>query len=140
MALGLPLTTQGQLNRVLTQVTVTDFPVLQVGAQNMSKAQAVMTFEGSFNQQIGTATGVINSPEPFVMANLVVSLLRPQPLAAAWLAQAQNNVVLGTVNVYTDSPAFGPITLANCSIMDIDPGTFDGADPTVKVTIKGAYY
>jgi hypothetical protein len=135
-----PLTAQGNLNRVRTHIVVPDQPQLNATAPYMGKSLAVLTLEGPFVAQIETATGIVNSPLPFVMAQLVVSLLRSQSLAALWLAQAQSASMLGSVVAYADSINFPPITLANCSITDIEPGAYDGVDPSVKVTIKGVFY
>jgi len=138
--LGNPLIQQGQLNRVLTHVIVPSFPQLTVTAPYMSKSLAVLTFDGPFVDQIGTATGVVNSPMPYVMAQIVVNLLRSQSVSALWIAQAQLQSVIGSIVAYPDSTVFPPITLANCSLIEIDPGAFDGVDPTVKMTVKGVYY
>ena len=135
-----PLVQQGLLNRVLTNVIVTSFPQLSVTAPFMSKSLAQLTFEGAAVDQIGTATGVVNSPMPYIMAQVVVNLLRSQPIAALYFAQWQARAVLGSVIVYPDSTVLGPFTLANCSLLDLDPGAFDGQDPTCKATIKGVYY
>ena len=135
-----PLTVQGSLNRILVHTIIPSNPQLTVTAPYMSKTLAVLTFDGPFVNQIGTATGLVNSPEPYVMSQLVISLLRSQPLSALWVAQVQLQSMIGSVVVYSDSCVFPEITLANCSITDIDPGSYDGNDPTVKVTVKGVFY
>jgi hypothetical protein len=135
-----PLTQQGLLNRVLTNVVVTSYPQLSVTAPFMSKSLAHLTFEGAAVDQIGTATGVVNSPMPYVLGQVVINLLRSQPIAALYFAQWQAKAVLGTVIVYPDSTALGPFTLSNCSLLDLDPGAFDGQDATTKATLKGVYY
>jgi hypothetical protein len=135
-----PLVTQGNLNRVATHVVVASYPGLSVNAGYMGKSLAVVTLEGPFTDQIETATGIVNSPKPFVMAQIVVSLLRSQIVASSWIAQAQAGTYLGTVVAYPDSNVFPPIALTNASIIDIDPGAFDGMDPTTKATVKGTFY
>lgn len=135
-----PLTSQGNLNRVATHIVVPSFPALQVQPGYMAKSQAVVTFDGPFVQQIGSATGVVNSPEPYVMAQVVISLLRSQSLANLWIVQCTTNATIGTVECYADSTTMQPIQLSNCSIQGYDPGAFDGADPTVRVTVKGTFY
>jgi len=135
-----PLANQGMLNRVLTNVIVTNYPQLSVTAPFMSKSLAVLTFEGTAVDQIGTATGLVNSPVPYIMAQVVVNLLRSQPIAAAYFAQWQAKAVLGPIVVYPDSTVLGPFSLVNCSLTEIDPGAFDGQDPSCKATIKGIYY
>lgn len=135
-----PLIDQGSLNKVLTHIIVPENPQLTVTASYMAKSQAVLTFDGPFTEQIGTATGIVNSPQPYVMAQVVISLLRSQAVSGLWIAQTQASAEIGPVTVYPDSDAFPPITLADCSIIEVDPGAFDGADPTTKVTVKGVFY
>ena len=135
-----PLIAQGNLNRLYTAITIANFNNLNVTAAYMSKSQAQLTFDGKFVNQIGTATGIVNSPEPFVMGHVVISLIRSQPLAAAWIAQTQSQSILGSITLYPDSSAFPDITLVNTSIEGIDPGAFDGTDPTCKITLVGTYY
>lgn len=139
-ALGNPLVQQGILNRVLTNVIVTSLPQLSVTAPFLSKSLVQLTFDEAAVDQIGTATGLVNSPKPYVMAQVVVNLLRSQYVAALYLEQWQLNAVIGTVKVGSDSTLFPDIPISNCSIDSIDPGAFDGQDPTTKVTIKGVFY
>jgi len=135
-----PLTTQGNLNRVATHVVVTSFPQLNANASYLGKSLVQVTLEGPFTDQIETATGIVNSPKPFVMAHIVVNLLRSQILSGLWVAQAQAGTYLGSVVVFPDSNVFPDISLTNASITELDPGAFDGVDPTVKATIKGTFY
>lgn len=135
-----PLTQQGLLNRVLTSVVVTSFPQLSVTAPYMAKSLAQIDFDEDGVDQIGTATGIVNSPMPYVMSTVQINLLRSQSVAKAYLAQWQTNAILGSVTVYPDSTVFPSITLANCSLLRPSPGPYDGQDPTVKITIKGVYY
>jgi hypothetical protein len=135
-----PSVAQGTLNRLLTQITLANFPQLNVSAPYMSKAFVTAQIGDGFTNQIPTATGVVNSPEPYVMATLVINLLRTQALAAAWLAQVQQYSVLGTVSGYSDSTVFGPLQLINASVVSIDPGGWDGTDPVVRITVTGVFY
>lgn len=135
-----PLTFQGQLNRISVHVIVTDFPQLTVTAPFMSKSLASITFEGPWVDQIGTATGLVNSPKPYVMASITVNLLRTQYVSGAWIAQMEDTAVIGDVTIYSDAPqTFPPIELTDCSITEFEPGAFDGTDPTVKATVKGVF-
>lgn len=134
-----PLTSQGVLNRVLVHTIAPSNPQLLVTAPYMSKSMAVLTFDGPFTNQIETATDIVNSPNPYVMGQLVINLLRSQALSSLWLAQVQTASVIGSIVVYPDSPVYPAITLTNSSITDYDPGAFDGQDPTVKVTVKGVF-
>ncbi len=137
--IGNPLVQQGMLNRVLTHIIVPSFPQLNVTSPYMSKSLATLTFDESAVDQIGTATGVVNSPKPYVMGKVVVNLLRSQGTANLYLAQWQSQAPIGTIVLYSDSTALQPITLLNCSLLDVDTGAFDGVDPTFKATISGVF-
>jgi hypothetical protein len=135
-----PLTQQGNLNRVSAHVTFASFQQLNANASYMSKSLVAVTFEGPFTDQIETATGIVNSPKPFVMAHAVVNLLRSQILSGLWIAQLRAGTYLGDVVIYPDSNVFPEIPITNASVTELDPGAFDGIDPAVKLTVKGTYY
>jgi hypothetical protein len=135
-----PQIVQGTLNRVRTHIVVANNPALNVTASYMGKSQAVLSFEGPFVHQEETATGVVNSPAPYVMARLVISLLRTQSLANVYVAQLQSQSVIGSVTSHSDTSAFSAVTMVNSSIIEFDPGAFDGMDPVARVTIRGVFY
>jgi hypothetical protein len=134
-----PYLTAGPLNRVRVHVVVPATPTLNITAQFMGKSFARVEFEGDWTHQVETGTGVVNSPEPYVMASITVGLLRPQTLSASWLAQAQSSTLLGDVTIYSDTSAWPPITLNDTAIRAIDPGAFDGTDPVVRLTLRGTF-
>jgi hypothetical protein len=135
-----PLVPQGTLNRVRCSIVVPSFTNLNITAPYMGKSFARLAFEGNYAELIGTATGAVTSPEPYVFATLTVGLLRTQALSAQWLAQAQQYSAIGQVSVHPDSAAFPAITLDNTVINQIDPGAYDGTDPVVRVVLRGVFY
>lgn len=140
MAAGVnPLISQGLLNKVYTSVVVPGNLALNVTASFMAKSQVQVTFDDPFVTQPGTATGVVQCPQPYVGATCVLNLLRSQATSGLWLTQTQANAVLGDVSIYPDSNVYPVITLSSCAIEGVDPGAFDAGDPTVKITIKGIY-
>jgi hypothetical protein len=134
-----PYLIAGPLNRVRCHVVISAIPTLNIASNFMGKSFAHIEFEGDFVQQIEVGTGVVNSPEPYVMASITVGLLRSQPLSASWLAQAQDTGVLGDVTIHSDTSAFPAITLNDTSIRSISPGAFDGTDPVVRLTLRGTF-
>jgi hypothetical protein len=134
-----PQTQQGNLNKVSTHLVVASFPALSVNASFMGKSMVKVTLDSPFVQQIPTATGIVNSPEPYVMGHMTVALLRSQTLANLWITQAQTQATLGTVQIFSDSTVFDSLTVLNCSITDFDPGAYDGSDPVVSMTISGTF-
>ncbi len=135
-----PLVAQGTLNRVRCSVVIPGFTNLNITSSYMGKSFATIAFEGAYAEQIQTGTGVVVSPEPFVMATVTIGILRTQSLADAWLAQAQDTASIGSVTVHSDTAAFSAISLANAVIHDLEPGAFDGVDPVAKLTLRGVFY
>lgn len=134
-----PYLAAGPLNRVRVHIVVPAIPTLNITPQFMSKDYANIEFEGDFTSQIEVGTGVVNSPEPYVMATITCGLLRSQGLSAAWLAQAQNNTILGDVTVYSDTSAWPPITLNDTAIRMQQPGPFNGQNPIVPLSLRGTF-
>lgn len=135
-----PLIPQGTLNRVRCHIVVPSFTALNITSSYMGRNFATIAFEGPFVEQIGTATGTVNSPEPYVYATVSVGILRTQSLATTWLAQVQSTGIIGDVVVHSDTSAFAAITISNAVVRDYEPGAYDGADPVVRLTLRGVYY
>jgi hypothetical protein len=134
-----PFLAAGPLNRVRSHIVIPGTPTLNITPQFMGKSFVRIEPEGDWNQQIEVGTGVVNSPEPYIMITITVGILRTQGLAAAWLAQAQNTTILGDVTVYPDTSAFPSFTTNDTGIRSIDPGAFDGTDPIVRLVLRGSY-
>jgi hypothetical protein len=132
-----PQIQQGVLNRVRCSVIVPNFTNLNITASYMGKSFAKVDFEGNFVEQIETGTGAVRSPEPYVMTTVTIGILRSQSLAASWVSQFQTDSYLGPVNVHPDSSAFPIISINDAVIRHLDPGAFDGADPVVRLTLRG---
>jgi len=137
---GNPYTPQGTLNRLKSSVTVPGISALNITSSYMSKQFVSIAFDGEIANAIPTATGIVTSPEPYVMATITVGILRTQPLAAAWKLQAETLASIGNVSVFPDTAAYPEYDLVNCVIQHIEPAAFDGVDPVVRVVIRGAYY
>jgi hypothetical protein len=134
-----PLTNHGSLNRVRGSIIVPLFPILNITSPYMGKNLLSVNFEGNFDEQVETATGVVTSPEPYVMATVTADLLRTQGLATAWLAQGQLISDIGPITVFSDSSSFEPIVITNTVIRSVEPGVFDGMNPIVKLTLRGVF-
>lgn len=131
---------QGTLNRLLTQLTLSSFPALNVGRGYFGKSFMRAALDGPLTTQQETGTGFVNSPEPYVPVTFTFGVLRTQSLSAAWASQIQAGTVLGTAIGYPDSAAFPSISLSNASVTAFDLGGWDGTDAVVSVTIRGVWY
>jgi hypothetical protein len=136
-----PLIPQGgPISRVRVNIVFGSFSNMNVTASNLGPSFATIAFNDPFTTQIKTATGIINSPEPYVMGSITFGLLRTQPLAGIWLTQIQATTILGASTIHSDTSAFGPISLAHTAITAFNPTAFDGRDATIAVTLMGVYY
>lgn len=135
-----PQVQQGTLNRVRVSVIPAAFPALSIPSSYMGKRFATFRPEGDFVHQAETGTGVVNSPEPYVMAVIEVNLLRTLALTEAWISQFQNTAIIGDVTIHSDTAAFPPRTIHNSIIRTIQPGQFDGVDPVAMLVLRGVWY
>lgn len=135
-----PMIVQGTLNRVLASVIVPSIPTLNITSSNMGKNLLSMEFDEDFTAQIGTATGVVNSPAPYVMSTVNISLLRSQSLSDSWIAQAISTAIIGQIIIVSDTSTFSKKTLNNTSIIKATPGRMDGTDPIVELHLRGVFY
>ena len=137
MATQNPQIAQGVLNRVLTAIIIPSNTALNITAPYMAKGFAKLEYEGDWTGQIGTGTGVVSSPEPYIMVRVTANLLRTQSLSANWIAQGQNSTYVGQVNVHADTSVFPVSSMTDTSIVSVDPGAFDGTDPVVRLVLRG---
>ena len=135
-----PIVPQGTLNKVRCSIVVPGISGLNITAPYMGRNFATISFDGDFSRLIGTGTGGVTSPEPYVEATISVGILRTQALASAWRTQWESSAALGSISIYSDTAAFAEFDLDTCTITHFDPNAFDGMDPVSHLTIKGIYY
>lgn len=134
-----PLVPQGTLNRVRCSIVVPNYTTLNITAPYMGRNFATITFEGDFTKLIGTGTGGVPSPEPYVMATISVGILRTQALASSWRTQWETQGSLGNVSIFSDTAAFAEFDLIDCVIQHFNPNAYDGEDPVSQLTLQGIY-
>lgn len=135
-----PTVTQGTLNRLRASIVVPSYSNLNASSSNMGKNFTTVEFDGDFALLLETATGAISSPEPYVMANVTVDLLRTQAVSGAWLAQGQTQSEIGNVQIHPDTTAFPVITINDTIIRNVHPGEYDGQNPVVRLDLRGVFY
>jgi hypothetical protein len=141
---GPPIVPQGTLNRLVASVNFTSFPSLNVTPPFLGRRAIRFTPDGDVTMFIGTMTGMVTSPEPYIGVTFGLNLLRTQPLAAAWQSQWTISSLLGDCVVRPDVSAsqsgIGPFPLSNCGILRLTDMGFDGEDPVMLVTCRGTYF
>ncbi|HHL2710445.1 TPA: hypothetical protein ACQ39K_001964 [Yersinia enterocolitica] len=130
----------GVLNRVRASVKFTDHPELNVSASYLAKEGVEISFQGNIVEPLPAMTGVVQSPQPYVLAQAKIHLLRSQAMAAQYKNQIEEDGIVGDVRLYTDSSTFGEFDLVNTAITSVGDMTFAGGDPGVVITLTGTYY
>ncbi len=134
-----PHIVQGTLNRLLASVVYSDFGSLNVTSPYLAKEAISISFEGELSQLIGTLTGAVTSPEPYIFANVTMHLLRTQALADAYKTQIETNTTMGSVAIYPDNTVLSPFQFNNCVLSNIQEVTFDGTQAGLIIHLRGVY-
>ena len=130
----------GSLNRLLVELIVTNNPALSIQRYAMGRSNLDINKLDPANIRIDANTGSVNSPQPYQKMQLTINILKTTGGAAqAWEEQVQKSALVGDVVAYTDSAIYGPFTLRNCSVDNIQPGMMDGNTATVVLTLTGDY-
>ena len=136
-----PLVIQGTLNRLRGSVAVALFPQLNVNAAYLGKEAISFSLEGESAQLIGTLTGAVTSPEPYMFATISIHLLRTQNLAELYKVQLETETLLGPIIVYPDVATGGisSFKLINCVLQSVQELSFNGQQADMVVRIRGIY-
>ena len=134
-----PQIQQGTLNRLLASVVYADFTQLNVTSGYLAREAISLSFDGDTSLLIGTLTGAVTSPEPYIFGTVTMHLLRTQALGEAYSEQIRTNTTLGSVTVYPDTQVLQPFQLNNCFLMSIQETAFDGTQAGLVVRLRGVY-
>jgi len=134
-----PQIQQGTLNRLLASVVYADFTQLNVTSGYLAREAISLSFDGDTSLLIGTLTGAVTSPEPYIYGTVTMHLLRTQALGEAYSSQIRTNTTLGSVTVYPDTQVLQPFQLNNCVLMSIQETAFDGTQAGLVVRLRGVY-
>jgi hypothetical protein len=136
---GNPKIAQGALNKVMASVVFTDNSDLNVTAANLGKAGVSLSFQGNMAELIGTMTGTVPSPEPYVQAELTINVLKTQGVSDVYKQAWEDNSVIGDLVITPDTATLGKFQLVNSAIMTVQELAFAGTDPVMQVRIQGSY-
>ena len=141
MSISNPNVPQGTLNRLRASVVWDSVPALNVTPAFLGKAGISLAFDSDYTTEIETMTGIVQSPEPYVMVTLTMNLLRTQALADAYKIQAETNTVFGSCTVRPDVGPGGlsPYPLQNVSFKSLRELPMSGTDPAYVVVMRGYY-
>ena len=134
-----PQVLQGTLNRLLASVVYASFPQLNVTSSYLAKEAISIGFDGDTSMLIGTLTGAVTSPEPYVYGTVTMHLLRTQALGNAYKTQVETNTTMGSVTIYPDTTALSPFQLNNCVLQSVQEVAFDGNSAGLIIRLRGVY-
>jgi hypothetical protein len=135
-----PNVVQGNINRLVSSVTLNDHSELNITPPFMGRPMIRFSRDGQAVAQLPTATGVVNSPEPYMMVTIAIALLKTQSLAARWENQLLTNSILGEITVRPDvSEGIGAFDVTNASLESVGELSFDGSSADYGIVIKGVY-
>lgn len=134
-----PLVAQGTLNRLRASVSIPDFPSLNVTASFLGKDGISVSLTGDATLTIGTMAGTVQSPEPYMLAEITLALLRTQTLGDQYKVQMELSSLIGDFTVRPDSSILSPYTFRNGAIARVRELPMNGQDAGYVVTLTGAY-
>lgn len=134
-----PRVPQGTLNRVRGSIIIPNFPTLNVTAPFLGKGAISLNLQGQATQMIQTLTGVVTSPEPYMMVQTTVNLLRTQNLANLYKARMELDTRIGDIQIIPDASTLSNYQILNCSIGAVRELPFTGDDAGYIITIDGYY-
>ncbi len=135
-----PMIPVGVLNRVRASIKFSDHPELNVSASYLAKEGVELVFQGNMTDFLPAMTGAVQSPQPYMIMQAKVHLVRSQALGAQYKTQWETNTAIGDAKVYSDSSTFGDFEVLNTAITNVQDMSFAGGQPGVAITITGTYY
>ena len=137
---GNQLIPQGTVNRLVSSVTVNNNSALNITPPFMGRPMIRFARDGQAVAQLPTATGVVNSPEPYLMCTISIALLKTQSLAASWEDVLKTNAILGEITVRPDvTEGIGAFDVTNASLESVGELSFDGSSADYGIVIRGVY-
>lgn len=129
----------GNLNRLRPSLVIPSYPALNVTASYVGKRGIRLDFASDLTQQIDVMTGVVPSPEPYVVIDMTANILKTNGLAAAWIAQIELNTFFGNITLHTDTSAYPAFNFAQCAVARMPGETFEGTEAAVDFVIRGQW-
>ncbi|HXS13676.1 MAG TPA: hypothetical protein VN734_13290 [Acidobacteriaceae bacterium] len=134
----------GVINRLAASVTVSSNLLLTVTPPFLTKQGIRLAPDGDATKFIEVMTGVVPSPEPYIMMTARIGVVKTMPLAAAYQTQFLTNTLLGNVTIRPDvsrgSGGLQPFVLNNAALMSMPDMDFSGENAEFVVSIRGSWY
>ena len=131
---------QGTLNRLIGSLAFTDNTSYNITAPYLGSEAISLNPGGPVTTMLGTLTGAVQSPEPYMLVGIAVHLIRAQILANQFKALIETNAFLGNAVLRSDTPLMQPFDFTNCAVTEVRPYAITGRDAGFMITISGIWY
>ena len=128
---------QGTVNKLRGSISFPDFPAINITSPYLGTEMIKVTFSGETTTIIQTATGIITSPEPYMLVEISAHVLRTNGLAGAITNQLKASSTVNTAVVRSDVSTESDVTVLNASITGLGEVHMDGKNPAQMITFKG---
>jgi hypothetical protein len=128
---------QGTINRLRQNLSFVDHPELNITPAFLGKGMIKVRPQGDITHIIPTATGFVTSPEPYLIVDIEVHLVRSMALASAFKTQWKKLSTLGDAVVRYDSTTYPDDTLTNVVIKNVGEVDQAGENADAIITMTG---
>lgn len=135
-----PFIPQGSLNRLIGSLSFPGNPSFNITPEFLGTEALSINPGGPVTTMLGTLTGAVNSPEPFMMVGILIHLVRSQPLANEYKKKIQTNSFLGEGVFRPDTTTMDPFDFTNCNVTELRPMAITGRDAGFMISISGVWY
>jgi hypothetical protein len=132
---------QGTISKFITSITFDAYPALNITAPFLGRSMVSFTREGNAVQALPTATGIVLSPEAYMLVRIGVTLLKSQSLCQLFEAQLAQNAILGLATIRPDVQSGGlqPFDVQQCCIETPGGLALDGSSPDYPLSLLAQF-
>jgi hypothetical protein len=128
---------QGTLNRIRGSLSFVSYPNLNITAPYLGRNAIRIVFQGAATQNINTMTGTVPSPEPYMVIEMTVDLIKTQAFAQQFMTQIGISSFLGDCTLRGDANPLQPFFLQNVSVLNPGDLNFDGTSTSLPLRFGG---
>jgi len=128
---------QGKINRLRGSISFPDFPIINITPAYLGSEMIKVIYTGETTTIINSATGIITSPEPYILVEIQAHVLRTNGLADLIFNQLQTSSTVNNAIVRSDSSTSQDVTIFNTSITNLGEVVQDGKNAAQMIHFKG---
>lgn len=136
---GNPLISGGTINRVRGNIVFPTFPALNITPSYLGEGGFDFSRSGPATTFINNMTSRTPSPEPYIVGEITIHLVKAQTLAQLWENQMLLLSLIGDMTMYPDVSTLGPFSFQDTGIMSVAPIVTNGKSGEYGLTLSGTY-